>query len=159
MIAAFAALLLQVAAPGVPPAPATASPASVLAPGMELDLVTTEPLDSQTARQGQRFGLELAEDLIQSGSTILPKGTRVIGEIEGVRQKQMFGQSGSLSLRPLFVEIHGKRVNLDGVHRARGASGKAAAIPTVIIAGAWGLIITGRSARVPPGTRLTARVR
>lgn len=152
IVAALAVLAAQLSTD----APATAAK---LEPGTELKLVTTEPLDSRTARQGQRFGLALEDDLMQSGMLVLPRGTKAVGEIETVRQKQMFGMPGSLVLRPMFIEFAGRRVNLEGALTSKGASGKAGAIPGVIIAGSLGLILTGRSAHIPAGTHLSARVR
>ncbi|MEO5773094.1 MAG: hypothetical protein ABIQ32_03115 [Sphingomicrobium sp.] len=151
----FAALALIVTQ--VPPeAPTTAR---TLESGTELQFVTTEQLDSRTVRQGQRFGLELAVDLVESGTVVLRRGAMAVGEIEAVGQKQMFGMSGSLVLRPLFIDVDGRRVNLEGTLSQKGSSGQGAAIPAVIVAGSLGLIITGRSARVPAGTRISARVR
>ncbi len=73
--------------------------------------------------------------------------------------KGMFGKPGSLMLRPLFVELGGQRINLDGVIEQRGKKQVGGAAVATVAVGALGLIITGKSATLPAGSRLDGRVR
>lgn len=157
MIAVLAAALaLQpVAAPAL-----LAPPTSVVLPAATpVRFVTDSTIDSRTVQQGQRFTIIVAEDVSVGSNLVLPKGTRAIGEVEAVSGKGMFGKSGSLVLRPLFVELGGQRINLEGVTEQRGKEQVGGAAVTTALLGGFGLIITGKSATVPAGSPLNGRVR
>ena len=121
--------------------------------------VTESAIDSRTVRQGQRFTIIVAENVSSDDGLVLPKGTRAVGEVEAVTGKGMFGKAGSLVLRPLFVEIGTQRINLDGLVEQRGKKQVSGAAVATFAAGALGLIITGKSATLPAGSRLDGRVR
>jgi len=153
------ALALQplVAPPAVPlvgsPAPLT------LRAGTSVHFVTEAPIDSRSVRQGQRFTIVIAEDVSVGGKPILLKGTRAVGEVEAVTGTGMFGEAGSLVLRPLFVDLGGQRINFDGVAEQRGKGQVGSAAVTTILTGGFGLIITGKSATMAAGSPIEGWVR
>lgn len=159
MIAALAAAL------ALQPSPTTSllpvgPPASVTLRALTpVRFVTESAIDSRTVRQGQRFTIIVAEDVTDGGRVVLAKGMRAVGEVEAVSGKGMFGKAGSLVLRPLFVELGGQRVNLDGVMEQRGKGQVGSAAVTTFLTGGFGLIITGKSATLPAGSLLEGRVR
>ena len=159
MIAAVAAAIaLQPLAAA--PAPPTVAAAAVSVPaGTPVRFVTESVIDSRTVKQGQRFSLIVTEPVAVGDRIILPKGSRAVGEVEAVTGKGMFGQAGSLVLRPLFVELSGQRINLEGVFEQRGKKQVGGAAVTTVITGGLGLIITGKSATLPAGSPLDGRVR
>ena len=155
MIAAFVgALMLQLAGP----APQSAAP-TLLKAGTPVRFVTEAAIDSRSVRQGQRFTIIVADDVLDGSQILIPKGTRAVGEVEAVSGKGMFGKAGSLRLRPLFIEWSGQRVNLDGLAEESGKKQVGGAAVATILTGGLGLIITGKSAEVPPGSELHGRVR
>lgn len=147
----FAALLAMVAtqevAAGSQPA-ATILETTVPA-GTPLRLTTVAAIDSRSMIQGQRVGLTIADDVLVGAKIVLPRGTPAVGEIDALTQKGMFGKAAKFSLRPLFIDIGGQRVNLTGRHVQHGKDGVAAAVVTTVILGGLGMIITGKNATLP----------
>ena len=86
---------------------------------------TTGPLSSKRAQQGQRFDLEVSEDVRVDGLLVIPKGARGIGEVSRVVAKGVMGKAGKLEVRVMFVEVGGRRIRLDGKAQDKGASGVA----------------------------------
>jgi hypothetical protein len=163
MIAAAAILLLGAAQAAadvpVPPPVQQAAPAPLMLPaGTALRLTTVDEISSRSVRQGQRFALRVANDVLVGSRIVIPSGTAAVGEVEALSGKGMFGKAARLSLQPLFVDLAGERVNLLGTSETRGhGATTAAAIATVF--SPLGLLITGKSVVVPAGTVLYARVR
>jgi hypothetical protein len=122
-------------------------------------LTTVDPLDSRTVKQGQRFALKVAEDVVVGSALVIPRGTAAVGEVEAVSGKGMVGKAGRLVLQPLFIEANGERINLVGTTDQQGKdSTTALSVGSLLISG-WGIFITGKSASVPGGSSLPARVR
>lgn len=159
MIGALAAaLVLLTAEPQHPPAPAP-SPAVTIRAGTPIRFVTQVPIDSRSVRQGQRFTIVVAEDVLDGDRPLIAKGTPAVGEIESVTEKGMFGKAGGLVLRPLFIELGGTRINLEGATEASGKEQLGGAAVATVLTGGLGLIITGKSAQLPAGSPLLGRVR
>ena len=133
--------------------------ALTLPAGTTVRLLTTGAIHSRSVIQGQRFGLQVADDVMVGSHIIIPRGTPAVGEVEAVSGKGMFGKAARLTLRPLFVEVGNERVNLVGLSEEAGADATAGAAVATILAGAFGLVITGKSAVVPAGSAILAKVR
>ena len=161
MIAAFLAMqAAAVPATTEAPAPAAEQPAATLIvpAGTPVRLVTTGAIDSRSAKQGQRFGLRLDEDVMGGPTVVIPRGSAAVGEGEAISDKGMFGKAARLVLEPLFIDFAGERVNLIGEKTNRGTDGTtAAAIVTLVTP--LGLAITGKTATKPAGSVLEGRVR
>ena len=121
-------------------------------------LTTLTAVDSRSAVQGSRFALTVADDISVGSDIIIPRGTPAVGEVEAVNGKGMFGQAGKLVLRPLFIDMNGRRINLVGTTSHHGSDATAAAAVTTAIT-PFGLFITGKSAAVPAGSVLFGQVR
>lgn len=131
----------------------------ILPAGTPVHLVTVDSLDSRTVKQGQRFALRVVEDVSVGSVTIIPSGTKAVGEVEAVSSKGMVGQAGKLVLQPLFIDLADERVNLVGEVQEQGKDSTAAvAVGTLLISG-LGLFVTGKSAAIPAGSPLPGRVR
>lgn len=156
--ALLAVLLLALA-----PAPAAAqgdpaAPALVLRAGTAVPMRTIQPLSSKRARQGQRFDLEVSEDVRVDGLLVISKGARGVGEISRVLPKGMMGRSGKLEVRVLFVEAGGHRIRLDGAARDRGKSGVAPVAIAYPLVGLSAAFFTGTSATIPAGSAIEGHV-
>jgi hypothetical protein len=127
--------------------------------GTPVQLVTVDPLDSRTVRQGQRFRLRVAEDVTVGSAVVVPRGAAAVGEVEAVSGKGMVGKAGRLQLQPLFVEMAEQRVNLIGTLNERGADSTTGVAVGSLLISSLGIFITGKSASVPAGSLLPARVR
>ncbi|MBV8686845.1 MAG: hypothetical protein JOZ90_10740 [Alphaproteobacteria bacterium] len=162
-IAAAAAGLLLVAPaaaqpPEVPPPPLPAPSGPVLKAGTRVPMRTREPLSSKTARQGQRFDLEVTEPVLVDGLVVVPLGARGVGEVRRVVEKGMFGKAGKIEVQLLFVEAGGTRIRLGGRAKDKGASGAAAVAIGLPLVGISSAFVSGTSARIPAGTPIDGYV-
>jgi hypothetical protein len=141
--------------------PAAPSPASgiVVPARTRVELSTVDPIDSRSVKQGQRFALRVSADITVGSVAVIPRGTPAIGEVEAVSGKGMVGKPGRLVLRPLFIEIAGERINLIGTSDEHGKDATAGVAAGSLLLSGWGMFITGKSASVPAGSPLPARVR
>ena len=84
---------------------AVAEPNAVLAQGTPVHFKTQQELNSKHSRVGDRFELRVSEDVIVNGVTVIPAGTRGVGEVTRVDGKGMFGKSGKLDARVLYARV------------------------------------------------------
>jgi hypothetical protein len=147
-----AALLLAAAPPAAAQTAAAAEASAVLREGTRVQMRTLAPLSSRRTRQGQRFDLEVAEEVRVDGRLVIPKGARGVGEISRVLPKGMMGRSGKIEVRVLFVEVGGHRIRLDGSARDRGKSGAGPVAIAYPLVGVGAAFFTGTSALIPAGS-------
>ena len=144
-----------VATPVAPPVAAPATTNAVLRTGTEVALRLSEELTTQgkKLRVGNRFRLEMSEPVIVQGLTVIPAGSPAVGEITDVRNKGMWGKSGRLVARLLYVTVNGRQIRLTGAFDDKGVAGGvgAVAVSAVVFLPA-GFFMTGTSATVPMGT-------
>jgi len=105
---------------------------------------------------GDRFPLEVAESVLLNGQVVVPAGSPAVGEITSVRNKGMWGKSGNIESRLLYLTANGRRIRLDGTGGAdKGKkSGAGAVAVSAIVFLPTGFFWTGTSAVIPPGTRV-----
>jgi len=139
--------------------PAATPPAVMLPAGTPLRLRTVDAINSANLVQGQRVVLTVADNVRVGTRLVIPRGTAAVGEIEALDQKGIFGKAAKFSLRPLFVDLPGQRVNLVGGHAHQGKDGVAAAAVTTVLFGALGIIITGKSATLPANSIIDGEIR
>lgn len=147
----------------VAPAPVFAPVANtaMLRAGTEVSLRLLEELTTggKKLRVGQRFRMETAEPVIVQGVTVVPAGSPAIGEVTDVRNKGMWGKSGHLGARVLYVTANGRQIRLTGSFDDKGKAGGvgAAAVSALVFLPA-GFFMTGTSAKVPVGTTVKSFV-
>lgn len=143
-----------------PVQPATTGNA-VLRVGTEVPVRLLEELTTKgkNLRVGNRFRLETSEPVMVNGVTVIPVGSPAVGEITDVRNKGMWGKSGKLNGRILYVMVNGRQVRLTGQFDDKGVAGGigAAAVSAIVFLPA-GFFMTGTSAKVPAGTVIKAFV-
>jgi hypothetical protein len=152
--AVVAAMLLAAAPLTAAAQPAPAAPELVLRHGTRVPMQTLQPLSSKRARQGQRFDLEVSEDVRVAGLLVIPKGAHGVGEVSRVVIKGMMGKPGKLEVRVMFVEVGGQRIRLDGEARDKGASGAAPVVLAAPLIGVSAAFFTGKSAVIPAGAAI-----
>ena len=134
------------------------SQATMLLTGTTVPLRTVEQLTTKGKRLkvGDRFNLEVAEAITLNGVTVIPVGSRAVGEITEIRNKGMFGKSGYINGRLLYVRANNRQIRVTGRLDDKGiAAGAAAGVATYATL-VGGLLITGTSAVIPAGTPVTA---
>lgn len=151
--ASVSAQTIMSAAPS--PIAATVTNNAILRTGTEVPLRLSEELTTQgkKLRVGQRFRLETAAPVMVQGTTVIPVGSPAVGEITDVRNKGMWGKSGHLGARVLYVTVNGRQIRLSGAFDDKGVAGGVGAVAvSVILIPVAGFFMTGTSARVPAGT-------
>lgn len=127
---------------------------AVLRTGTEVPLRLSEELTTKgkKLRVGQRIHLETAEPVIVQGITVIPVGSPAIGEITDVKNKGMWGKSGHLGARVLYVTVNGRQIRLSGAFDDKGTAGTAGVVGAAVLLPVAGFFLTGTSATVPAGT-------
>jgi len=159
-VTGLAALLLTAAQPAatpLPPAPAEAAP-PVLRAGTPVLTRTLDRLSSRDARQGDRFRIAVVRPVLVQGLVVIPAGAAGYGEVRRVVEKGMMGKSGRLDIVPLFVEVAGARILLDGEAAGRGEDNVAPVALGWPLVGSGLGFISGTHAVIPAGTDLPARI-
>jgi len=140
-----------------PPAAPIAAPVTstaILRTGTPVPLRLSEELTTKgkKLRVGQRFRMEVGENVIVQGVTVIPVGSPAVGEITDVRNKGMWGKSGHLGARILYVTVNGRQIRLSGAFDDKGVAGGigAVAVSTLVFLPA-GFFMTGTSAKIPVG--------
>ena len=113
-----------------------------------LEEITTK---HKSARVGQRFALEVADVVEVNGVQVIPVGTPAWGEITGVRNKGMWGKSGKLDARLLYLRVNGRQIRLTGSFDDKGVTGTAGVVGAVAFVPLAGFFTTGTSATFPKG--------
>lgn len=146
-------------APAPISAPVTAS--AILRTGTEVPLRLSQELTTKgkTLRVGARFQMQTAEPVMVQGVNVIPVGSPAVGEITDVRNKGMWGKSGHLGARVLYVTVGGRQIRLSGAFDDKGVAGGVGAVAvSAIVFLPAGFFMTGTSARVPAGTIVKAFV-
>lgn len=107
-------------------------------------------------RVGQRFQLEVAAAIELNGRVIIPVGSPAQGEITDVRNKGMWGKSGRINARILYVRAYGRQIRLTGQLDDKGVTGTAGVVAAIAFVPIAGFITTGTSARIPLGSPVNA---
>ena len=128
---------------------------AVLRVGTEVPLRLLEELTTKgkKLRVGQRIRLETSEAVVVQGVTVVPVGSPAVGEITDVVNKGMWGKSGHLSGRPLYMLVNGRQIRLSGAFDDKGTAGGVGAVAvSAIVFLPAGFFMTGTSANLPIGT-------
>lgn len=152
-------VLAQPTATFVSPAPAPIQQPitsnAILRVGTEVPVRLLEELTTKgkKLRVGHRFRLETSEPVMVQGVVVVPVGSPAVGEITDVRNKGMWGKSGHLGARLLYVTVNGRQIRLSGSFDDKGVAGGVGAVAvSAIVFLPAGFFMTGTSARVPAGT-------
>jgi hypothetical protein len=133
---------------------AQAASGPVLRQGTPVPMKTLAPLSSKRARQGQRFDLEVVDEVRVDGMLVIPKGAHGVGEVSRVVTKGVMGKPGKLEVRVLYVEVGGSRIRLDGRARDKGESGAAPVLLAAPLIGLNAAFFSGKSAVLPAGSAI-----
>jgi hypothetical protein len=147
-------------------APAASETAIVLSPqtsgvlraGTPIPLKMSEALttEGKKLRVGHRFQLEVAEAVMVNGQVVIPAGSPATGEVTDVRNKGMWGKSGGINARALFVRANGQQIRLTGQIDDKGVTGTAGVVGALVVVPIAGFFVTGTSARIPVGAPVKA---
>lgn len=128
------------------------APANVLRAGTEIPLRTLTEVNSRESKVGDRFNLEVAENVTLGGKIIIPVGTQAVGEVTKVVGKGMFGKSGKIETRLLYVKMGDQQLRIRGTVGDRGKGGTAATVGALAVVPIAAFFVTGTSAVLAPGS-------
>ncbi len=134
---------------------APAANGQVLPQGTSVRLRTLSPLSSMDNKTGDRFDLEVSEDVLLNGRVVIPRGSPARGEVTMVKKKGMWGKSGKLETRVLSVRANGRDIPLRGTVADKGDTGTAGVVGSILVLPIAGFFVTGTSASLPQGTGFT----
>jgi hypothetical protein len=141
------------------PAPAVAAPliaggqTDVLRTGTPVPLKMREALttNGKKLKVGHRFQLEVAENVMLGGVTVIPAGSPAVGEVTDIRNKGMWGKSGRINARVLYATVNGRQIRLSGQVDDKGTTGTAGVVGAIAFVPVAGFFVTGTSANIPLG--------
>ena len=136
-----------------------AATGTVLKQGTEIKLVTLTELNSKRNRVGERFDMEVQESVRLNGQTVIPAGTRAVGEITLRKGKGMWGKSGKLEFRPLYIKLGDRQIRVSSnATRDKGKAGTAGVVASLVVLPVAGFFVTGTSASIAAQTPVVAQL-
>ena len=105
-----------------PSCPSLGDGALCVPPLTPIKLFIRAHLGSKISNSGDWFEIELAEPIVIDGVTLVPAGTRGMGEVVHAKKSGGSGASGELILAARYLDVDGKRLRLRSLHIA--VSGK-----------------------------------
>ena len=135
-----------------------ASSQAVIHSGTEVMLRTTEELttNGKLLKVGRRFNLETVDPISVNGQVVIPAGSHAVGEVTSVRNKGMWGKSGNIEARAVYVTANGRNIRLTGALNDKGVTGTAGVIGAVAFLPVAGFFLTGTSAKIASGANVRA---
>lgn len=127
---------------------------AILRTGTDVPLKLSEELTTKgkKLKVGQRFHMEVAENVVVQDQVVIPAGSPAMGEITEVKNKGMWGKSGHLNARIMYVTVNGRQIRLSGGFDDKGVTGTAGVVGAIAFVPVAGFFMTGTSAKVPMGT-------
>jgi hypothetical protein len=125
--------------------------------GYPVMLMTRTELSTRDNRAGERFYLEVAENVVAKGQVIIPVGSIAVGEIVSSERNGHVGKSGKMAVRVLYIDTPTSHIPLSGQRSSKGKSGTWPVIGTAMFVSILGsFFIHGTSAKIRAGTPLQA---
>lgn len=151
----------------VPVAPSTVVPVvavpklttantNALPANTELWLSPNTEVNSKRIKQGEKFDMTVARDVMLGDYVVIPRGARGRGQITYRTGKGAFGKSAKMEFEINEVEVNGQFIPLRGHYRIEGAGNTGATVGTAVAVGVFSAFVTGRSAIVAQGTEYKA---
>lgn len=133
---------------------------NVLKQGTPIHLATDTEMNSNDSRVGDRIDLRVLDAVSLNGRTIIPIGTRGVGEVTLVRRKGMWGKSGKLEFRPLHLLLGDRQIPISARAntKEKGEKGTAGVVASIVVMPLAGFFVTGTSAIIPRGSTVEAEL-
>lgn len=131
---------------------------NILRVGTTVPLRVVEPLTTKgkKLKVGHRFRLQVSEAVMLNDQVVIPSGSPAMGEVTDIRNKGMWGKSGKINARILYVTVNGRQIRLSGQIDDKGVTGTAGVVAAVALIPVAGFFTTGTSAEIPIDTPVTA---
>lgn len=135
---------------------AAPQPEHFLPAGTEIPLTMSQTVTTKgdSWDEGDQFYLTVSSNVMLGNYVVIPQGTRAVGRITWLTSRGAFGKSGKMDIELEYLELNGRRINIDGTYRQEGNGATLATVGGVIAAGVFAGFITGRSGEIPQGREL-----
>lgn len=123
-------------------------------------------ISSKTVIAGEQFQLAVAEDIVQNGFLLIPKGTTAIGEVIHASKAGGLGKAGELLVTVRYIDLHGQKIKMRSFQPFQGkgqsnsiaAISAATAMSTVPYVGLLASFIQGGNIVLPAQTLVQALI-
>jgi hypothetical protein len=136
----------------------TFASAATVPEGTEVKLRMLDSLSSGTAVEGQRFNLELDDDIRIDGNVVVPRGAKAVGTVTHAKKKGFMGKGGELNVTLDYVTVGEDRIRLRAAEGKEGEDKVGTTVVLTVLFGPLGLLKRGHNVDVNAGTVLTAYV-
>jgi len=134
----------------------TTATANALPANTEIWLSPNQEVNSKRIKQGQKFDMTVARDVMLGDYVVIPRGARGHGQITYRTGKGAFGKSAKMEFEINEVEVNNQFIPLQGHYRVEGQGNTGATVGTAVAVGVFSAFVTGRSAVVAQGTEYKA---
>lgn len=147
------ATLAPAETPALAVAPGGTGNANVLRTGTPITLKMSETITTKGKKlqSGYLVHLEVMDPVVVNGVVVIPAGSKAYGEVTDVRNKGMWGRSGRINARLLYVVVGDRKIRLRGVFDDKGVTGTAGVIAAIAFVPVAGFFATGTSATIEMG--------
>jgi hypothetical protein len=122
-----------------------------------IDLIVEEPVSSDVQKNGDRFPLRVAEDVLVGDAVVIPAGSRGEGEVVHAARSRGGGKAGELILAARYVRVGEREIKLRSF---AGGSGKDRTKSSVALAATLGfpaLLVRGGAYVIAADTLANAK--
>lgn len=134
----------------------TTATTNALPANTELWLSPNAEVNSKRIKQGAKFDMTVARDVMLGDYVVIPRGARGKGQITFRTGKGAFGKSAKMEFEISELELNGQFIPLRGHYRIEGGGNTGATVGTAVAVGPFAAFVTGRSAIVAQGTEYKA---
>ena len=132
--------------------------AATLREGTPIELRFISTLSSGTSTTGEKFELEVASDVLDGETVVVPAGSKAVGSVVSAKKKGFAGKQGELNVDLNYVLINGKRIPIRASQGAEGDGRLGTAVALTVLFGPIGLLKRGLDVTIPAGKPITAYV-
>jgi hypothetical protein len=132
--------------------------ATRLPEGADVKLRMVDKVTSASATEGQRFNLELEEDVLVDGVVVVPRGAKAVGTVVNARKRGHMGKAGALNVLVDYLIVGEQHVPLRASAGREDGGKVGAASALTALFGPIALLTRGRDVELNPGTIVAAQV-
>jgi hypothetical protein len=123
--------------------------------GTPVKLRVVNAVSSAASISGDRFGLELHEDLHDGKLLFAKAGAHAVGTVSHAKRAGMIGKGGELNVRVEYLKVGDSKVMLRG---SRAVDGTSKSVASWLTFGTINLVRKGKNVEIPQGSIVKAYV-
>jgi hypothetical protein len=126
--------------------------------GIEVKVKLVENLSSKNAVEGQKFNLDLDQEIRVNNQIVIPRGTKALGTVVTANKKGFMGKAGELNIKINYLLVGDQRVSLRATTASEGKSKVGTTVALTVLFGPIGLLKRGKDIEINSGTIFTAYI-